>query len=105
MTNRRIPLSEAVDFCTKSSDEDTDNDETFSDQEDSAANQNQPVSGGLTKMLSENENDDLTSGNEQSETDEMETAKNSDRQFHRRKNKYLVCSIDTSLDENNYDMD
>ena len=55
-------------------------------------------------MLPENENDDLTSDNEQSETDEMETAENSDRQFHRRKNKYLVCSIDTSLDENNYDM-
>ena len=98
-------MSEAVDFCTRSSDEDTDNDETFSDQENSAANQNQPVSGGLTKMLSENENDDLTSGNEQSETDEMETAENSDRQFHRRKNKYLLCSIDTSLAENNCDMD
>ena len=57
-------MSEAVDFYTRSSDEDTDNDETFSDQEDSAANQNQPVSGGLIKMLSESENDDLTSGNE-----------------------------------------
>ena len=55
-------------------------------------------------MFPENENDDLTSDDEQSETDEMETAENSDRQFHRRKNKYLVCSIDTSLDENNYDM-
>ena len=52
----------------------------------------------------ENENDNLTSDDEQSETDEMEMAENSDRQFHRRKKKYLVCSIDTSLDENNYDM-
>ena len=102
MVNRRIPLSEAVDFCTRSSDEDTDNDEAFSDQEDSAANQT--VYGGQTEMLPENENEDLTSDNEQSEIDEMETAENSDRQFHRRKNKYLVCSIDTSLDENNYDM-
>ena len=55
-------------------------------------------------MLSENENDDLTSDDDQSETDEMETAENSDRQFHGRKNKYLVCRIDTSLHENNYDM-
>ena len=102
MANRRIPLSEAVDFCTRSSDEDTDNDEAFSDQEDSAANQT--VYGGRTEMLSENENDDLTSDNEQREIDEMETVENSDRQFHRRKNKYLVCSIDTSLDENNYNM-
>ena len=30
-------------------------------------------------------------------------AQNSDRQFHRKKNKYLVRSVDTSLDENNYD--
>ena len=104
MANRRISLSKAVDFCTRSSDEDTDNDETFSDQEDSAANQNQTLYGAQTEMLPENENGDLTSEDEQSETDEMETAENSDRQFHRRKNKYLVCSIDTSLDENNYDM-
>ena len=55
-------------------------------------------------MLSENENDDQTSDDDQSETDEMETAENSDRQFYGRKNKYLVCRIDTSLHENNYDM-
>ena len=99
MANRRIPLSKAVDFCTRSSDEDTDNDETYSDQEDSAANQNQTVYGGQTEMLSENQIDDLTSDNEQSETNEMETAENSNRQFNRRKNKYLVFSTDTSLDK------
>ena len=99
MVNRRIPLSKAVDFCTRSSDEDTDNDETYSDQEDSAANQNETVYGGQTEMLSENQIDDLTSDNEQSETNEMETAENSNRQFNRRKNKYLVFSTDTSLDK------
>ena len=71
-------MSEAVDFCTRSSDEDTDNDETFPDQEDNAANQNQTVYGGQTEMISENENDDLTSDDEQSETNQMETAENSD---------------------------
>ena len=69
MVNRRIPLREAVDFCTGSSDEDTDNDETFSDKEDSAANQNQTVYGGKTEIFSENENDDLTSDVAQSDTD------------------------------------
>ena len=78
MVNRRIPLSEAVYFCTRNSGEDADNDETLFDQEDSAANQNQTVYGGQTEMLSGNENDDLTSDDEQSETDEMETVENSD---------------------------
>ena len=61
MANRRIVLSKTVDFGTRSSDEDTDNDETFFDQEDSAANQNQTAYGGQTEMLSGNKNDDLTS--------------------------------------------
>lgn len=67
------------------------------------------------EQISENEDKPLISGDELLESDdeladsdgaadEAEDVPNRNRQFHRRKKKYAVSSIATSLDEENYDI-
>ena len=65
--------------------------------------------GNPDDMLSENENEDLTSKEEQSDDNECDVDdgdKNEydKRQFHPRKQKRMVLSIHISLDENNYEL-
>ena len=113
-----LTLPEAVDFCTRSSDEeDIDDDGNDDDDDDDGvfAENNEDVVVDSTMlcnpddMLSEKENEDLTSEEEQSDDDDCDVDygdKNEydKRQFHPRKQKRMVCSIHTSLDENNYEL-
>ena len=63
--------------------------------------------GNNDGMLSENENEDLTSEKEESDDDDCDLDngdknKYDKRQFHPRKQRRMVRSIHTSLNENNY---
>ena len=96
--SRKISLREAIDFCTRSSDEDSDfecEDEPEIDGDEMRDDK-----------LSENEDEPLTSESEEESGDEVpddiEPVRN--REFHGRKQKYAVSSIETSLDESNYNM-
>ena len=61
MASRKIMLSEAVDFCTRSSDEEgiSDDDCVFAENNDVVVEST--MFGYPDDMLSENENEDLTS--------------------------------------------
>ena len=109
MASRKITLSEAVDFCTRSSDEEdiADDDGVFVENNEDVV-VDSTMFGNPDDMLSENENKDLTSEEEQSDDDDYCDVDGGDRneydkrQFHPRKQKRMVRSIHTSLDENNY---
>ena len=110
MASRKITLSEAVDFCTRSSDEEdiADDDGVFAENNEDVV-VDSTMFGNPDDMLSENENEDLISEEEQSDDDDCDVD-NGDkneydkRQFHPRKQKQMVCSIHTSLDEKNYEL-
>ena len=108
MENRKIMLSEAVDLYTRSSDE-----EEIADDDGVFAENNEDVVVDSTKfgnpdnMLSENENENLTFEEEQSDdgdcdVDDGDKNEYDKRQFHLRKQKRMVRSIHSSLEENNY---
>ena len=109
MASRKITLSEAVDFCTRSSDEEdiADDDGVFVENNEDVV-VDSTMFGNPDDMLSENESEDLTSEEEQSNDDDDCDVDNGHknvyekRQFHPRKQKRMVCSIHTSFDENNY---
>ena len=110
MASRKITLSEAVDFCTRSSDEEdiADDDGVFAENNEDVV-VDSTMFGNPDDMLSENENEDLTSEEEQSHDDDCDVDdgdKNvyDKRQFHPRKQKRMVLSIHISLDENNYEL-
>ena len=110
MASRKITLSEAVDFGTRSSDEEdiADDDGVFAENNEVVV-VDSTVFGNPDHMLSENENEDLTSEEEQSDDNNCDVNDGNKneydkRQFHPRKQKRMVRSIHTSLDENNYEL-
>ena len=113
--SRLFTLQEAVDYCTRSSDEESDIEEPEIEVEDGEREDFEV----RDEQISENEDEPLTSGDELLESDdeladsdgaadEAEDVPSRNRQFHRRKKKYAVSSIATSiatsLDEENYDI-
>lgn len=102
MASNGISLSEAVEFCTRSSDEEN----SVADEEDNVAgvDLDNTIFGVQGDKLTDNESEELTSDEELSDVDVSENFGNVNRQFHRRRNVYAVSSIDTSLDESNYDL-
>lgn len=110
--SRLFTLQEAVDYCTRSSDEESDIEEPEIEVEDG---EREDFEVRRDEQISENEDEPLTSGDELLESDdeladsdgaadEAEDVPSRNRQFHRRKKKYAVSSIATSLDEENYDI-
>ena len=96
MASRKITLSEAVNFCTRNS-----NEENIANDDGVFAENNEDVVvdstmfGNPEDMLLENENDDLTPEEEQSDDDDCDVNggdKNeyNKRQFHPRKQKRMV---------------
>ena len=110
MASRKITLSEAVDFCTRSSDEeDIAGDDGVFAENNEVVVVDSTIFGSPDDMLSENENEDLTSEEEQSDDDDCDVVdgdKNEydKRQFHPRKQKRMVRSIHTSLHEKYYEL-
>ena len=107
MTSRKITLSEAVGFCTRSSDEEdiADDDGVFAENNEDVV-VDSTMFGNPDYILSENENQDLTSEEEQRDDDDCavddgDKYEYGKRQLHPRKQKRMVRSIHTSLDENN----
>ena len=107
MTSRKITLSEAVGFCTRSSDEEdiADDDGVFAENNEDVV-VDSTMFGNPVYILSDNENQDLTSEEEQRDDDDCavddgDKYEYDKRQFHPRKQKRMVRSIHTSLDENN----
>ena len=108
MAGRKITLSEAVDFSTRSSDEENiaDDDGVFAENNENVV-VDSTMFGNNDGMLSQNENEDLTSEKEESDDDDCgldngDKNEYDKRQFHPRKQKRMVCSIHTSLNKNNY---
>ena len=109
MVSRKITLSEAVDFCTRSSDEENIADDGVFAENNEDVVVDSTMFGNPDDMLSENQNKDLTSEEEQSDDDDCDVDdrdKNEcdKRRFNPRKQKRMVRSIHTCLDENNYEL-
>ena len=85
MGSRKIMLSEVVDFCTRSSDE-----EDIADVDGVFAVKNKDVVvdsamfGNPDDMLSENENEDLTSEEEQSDDDDRDVDNEDKNEYDKR---------------------
>ena len=93
MASRKIMISEAVNFCTRSFDEEdiADDDGVFVENNEDVVIDS-TMFGNPDDMLLENENEDLTSKEEQSDDDDCDVDDGDEieydkRQFHPRKPK------------------
>ena len=93
---RKISLQEAIEFCQKSFDEESDFDDS---------GLHETLHGEPNYKLLENEDEALAFEDDQSDDgDTLADEPVANRQFHRQHQKYAVSSITTSLVEVNYDM-
>ena len=85
MASRKIMLSEAIDFCTRSSDEKdiAGDDGVFAENNEDVV-VDSTMFGSPDDMLSENENEDLTSEEEQSDDDDCDVDNEDKNEYDKR---------------------
>ena len=109
MASRKITLSKAVCFCTRSSNEENIADDGVFAENNEDVVVDSTMFGNPGDILSENENEDLTSQEGQSDYDEFDVDNGNKneyekRRFHPKKQKRMVRSTQICLDESNYEL-
>ena len=101
---KSISLFEAEEFCIRGSDEEDPNSNYNHESDSDCENANATIFGAPDDNLADTESDKLSSDNIISDTEtEYDNPARKEIQFRRRRIMYAISSIETALDEKNYE--